>query len=369
MMENHMRLLIKLLTVLVIVVIIILVIRSKLLDPQAGDSVVMLVAPEKVMRLEISSAGSTAILERGDHVWRAATLFGYPAKSFLVDGFMAKLETLTVLSAINPDASMSYGTEVKLFGADDKLIDSFELGDIQESGLGGRSIRLKDGQEFVVAEFFDEASAKSVDWVDRSMISLPDHSIEQISVIGSRAEYSIQRINDEYRIIGKPEDANIDQALAKRMFGLYERLQFESVVDPGLSDEAAGLAEYELLNIQTRDGFVYVIHVGNSIEGEDTKAIRIQVEFRGQSEPNRIQAQIQADREFVNANGELNVDEARQVFREKKYAEILQAHEAEIASKSDEARTRSAFLAPWRYKLLSSMLEQMMPTPDQLLKN
>lgn len=364
-----MRILIRVVTVLVIAVVVIMVIREIAGGPKRGDSVLPQSNAGKIMRIEISSANSTAILERTGESWKAASLYGYPAKTALVEEFIQKLTSPAIEATISGDQSIPYDTEVKLLGAKNDVIGSFSLGDVQEFGSGGRAIRLNNGKQYVSSEFFDVASAKSEDWVDRYIINLPNHAIEQISVVGFRSEYSVLRINDEYQILGMSEEIQVNKAMAKRMFGLFEQLQFESVADPNMSDEAVGLAEYELITVRTRDGFDYVLHVGTSVSDGNEKVIRVQVQFRGLPEPSRIQAQLQADREFVVAEGEQNSEEARVAFRDKKYKELVEAHQSEGQVKMNEAKAMSAKLAPWRFKLSNSIVEQMMPTPDQLLQN
>jgi len=312
----------------------IILIRELSVGPQKGDSLLPRLDAEKIMRIEISSANSTAILERTGQSWKAASLHGYPAKNALVDGFIEKLKSPVIESTISDDTSIQYDIDVKLSDVNGVVIDNFSLGDVQDSDSGGRSVRLKSGQQFVSAEYFDEASSKSEDWVDRNIFHLPDNSVEQISIVGFRSEYSIQRINDDYRIHGRPEESQVNKAMAVRMFGLYERLQFESVVDPGLTDEEVGLAEYELVNVHTRGGFDYVLHVGKSVADGDIKVVRIQILFQDAPEPSRNQAD-----------------------------------QVDLPDQLSEAKSISATLAQWRFKFLNSMVEQMMPTPGQLLEN
>lgn len=362
-----MRLTIKLLLVLALVVIAYLVFRPASIG--VGDHLFKHVKVDDIALMQFSSGSSTALVQRAGESWVVSSLFEFPAHQARVTGFMDKMENAMVTELADEILHREIQVDVSLLDRDGHVLTAFSLGDMVESGNGGQMIQLQDGSLLVVDLFFDEASPAPVDWIHRQLLDLPPGSVQQVSIVGLKAEYTIQRISDKFRIAGKPEDVQIHQGLAGRMFGICEQLTFETVVDPSSENVEIGLSEHELVMIQTTDGFVHELQVGRPVEGQEGRVVRTMVHYQGVPEPTRLQARIQVDRELADSVQPVEDGLARESLYEKKYQEMLQTHAERHQSNLNKAREINESRSQWRFVVPSSALEQMMPLPEQLVSD
>lgn len=336
-------------------------VRRHVFGPRAGDSVLPQANGIDVARIEISGPETTATLSRTAGTWSVDELYGYPAKTAIITGLIAKIVGLERSAESVTSASATYDSVVKFFGPNGQVLSELALGPVIESRGGGRLVRAGNQAPVIVHEFFDEVSTLPEEWTDRQFLGIAPHLIQQISIVGFGADYTIERVGGEYRIAGRSPEMQFNQALARRMFEGFEQMKFVGVCDPAVPDDAVSLADHELIQITCLDGMVYTLHAGRVLADSSNRALRVAVSVRAEPEPNRVQAQIVADREFNELEGASNEAGDLDKYRAKRYEEMLAEYQATLRKRQADARALSSGFARWRFLVPASLLEQLMP--------
>ncbi len=275
---------------------------------RSGDKVFPGLDVNRISEFKIVSNQREIRLRRGLSGWVVADWFDYPARFSSIAGFLRKFEELEVgqvmrAGTANPgefglDAGGDDGdwhlVEMRLTGVADPLV--FTVGSVKqprsEAGRGmamphGRFMRVADGPVLLVNELFFELSAQPADWVDATLLAVPADRVESVTVaLADRPAYTMRRDGGGgYRLDDQDASEAIDQPAATALFQAVQLLRFDDVIDPGLSDDDAGLYPADRTEVVTADGLVYTIRAGRpSGSSGATRTVAISVASRSGAE-------------------------------------------------------------------------------------
>lgn len=355
----------------------------------AGNAVFSSLDVNSVNRIDIRSMLGTSVLARTATGWVVESMHQYPAKFDQVAGFLRKLNDMEVgqIYRGGTDDVSELGLAHELSSPDQMVItigtaskvDAYVLfiGSLKQPreasarGMGmpqGRYIRIGEGPALLVDELFYDVPASSRDWADNQLLNIPLGDIAQYAIAGMKDEFIIRRDEDGNFMVGRlAENESVDQTSVQNALQMFGSLQFVSIANPALSDEATGLSNPEMLTATTKDGFVYKILIGAAVSNDFMRTIKINVGYQPAPEPDKSQADIAADREFKSGEG-VDEAEARQKNREIKYTEMLAAYHAAQKDNETEAARRNERYQKWRYQIPASTVDQIMPVKSTLIK-
>lgn len=237
-----------------------------------------------VLRIEISAAGSTAVVERLEGRWVVPTRYGYSADFDKVVEALRGLSELEVGQAIRDAdqypaefglAEDSPAVRVTLSGAGENPVTLTLGGAKQEGGRDGfpgydtgRYLRRPSGAVVLVSDPLRDWTSASDAWIRKDLLSLPADDIEQISVSVSNTEYTLLlKGAGQFEVAGAAEGEAAEPGAASRLATAFQYLRCETVVDPA----AEAIQSFEVLAqcvVRTRDQREYSLLVaGTAPEG------------------------------------------------------------------------------------------------------
>ncbi|MBP7831018.1 MAG: DUF4340 domain-containing protein [Kiritimatiellae bacterium] len=253
-----------------------------------------------IHRIEISAAGSTAVVERLEGRWVVPTRYGYSADFDKVVEALRGLSELEIGQVIRDAdqypaefglADDSPAVRVALHGAAENPVTLTLGGAKQEGGRDGfpgydtgRYLRTPAGAVALVGDPLRDWTAASDDWIRKNLLSLPADEIEQISVSVSNTEYTLLvKGAGQFEVAGAAEGEAAEPGAASRLEKAFQYLRCETVVDPA----AEAIQSFEVLAqcvVRTRDRREYTLQVGGPAP-DGGRYLRIGAAYIEPSEP------------------------------------------------------------------------------------
>ena len=290
-----------------------------------------------VERLEVTNKDGKVQLARRDGMWRVEQRHGYPADFGDISEFLRDLVDLkaTQTIAVGPsqygrlellpppappaegtDASEddsgdddgdkeeeTTGTEVKFFGAGDKLLATLMLGKEHEKksdaspmggmggmmgGMGGggwpdgRFLLVPGSDDVVlVSKTFSSVTTKPKDWLEKEFFKIGDMQTGKLTQRDEALwEVKREKKGDDMKLLGLEEGQDPDDSKIRSISSAFSWASFEDVADPELSPEETGMDNPKVFTATDFDGFTYTVKVGK--ENKDSKYyIAVDIDYAG----------------------------------------------------------------------------------------
>lgn len=152
---------------------------------------------------------------------------------------------------------------------------TLRLGPVSEGPVPGRFVQVDDGPVLLCDTFFDGVSAEPLAWIERRLApGLDPDRVVRVTVLSTRAEFTMSVADDGYRLSGDLETPSVDRSKGRQWLDALSRVELAGIVSPDVSDEAAGIAGPELVTVVTDDGRVREFLIGEPLTNQ-TRAVRI----------------------------------------------------------------------------------------------
>jgi len=200
------------------------------------------------------------------------------------------------------------------------------------------------------------------------IVDISADEITAVSIVGMRAEFTLQQIGDKFHFVGDPDESKFDQDAARLFVEAIAGLIPIGIVSPKISDEDAGIGGYNLIVVTTTDHLAYEFRVGSQPMTNQIRAVRVIVRNSPAPEPSRIQAHIQADQNFSAPDDPAQVDSSRKKFREETYEEKLRQHGEDERARMAIAERLTEEFADKRYVISGDSYDAILPTRQDLMR-
>jgi hypothetical protein len=266
-----------------------------------------------ITHIAFQTGGKTLLLTvNDDDEWVVGSKYSYPINFEKLRSFLIKIHDLKKGSAIL--ASDDQLAELKLLApettgpanmADAGTLISFknESGETLATLLVGKAfekvpapgqpqmpmgmpntagnyVKTTDGQVYVVSSSLNEANNTPIDWLDKELINLPSHKIEEIKVTGpDRTDVHIKKTT-LHELMDIPEGYEADTAAVSSLTGAFSYLNFTDLADPEGSDDDYGFSNPVKFEVTTFDKQVVTVLIGAVDEESQDRYIRMSIKMR-----------------------------------------------------------------------------------------
>ncbi len=307
----------------------------------AGDKALPSLDINAVDSIQLSSISATVSLRRAESGWTVDSLHGYPAQFSSIAQFLRKLPDITYAQVLREGeaslAELSLDESVVApdllavtLGQTGQLPVRIVLGAMKrgrdQGGMGfggmpqGRFVRVGDGPVAAVDEAFVDLGSRSEDWIDREFVAINGADVKRVKIITSEGTLDIARgEGEDFTLEGLSGDETLDASAVTRVFQGLQWSRIDSVIDPALSDDEAGLGEVDTVVFHTTNDIAYELVISRT-DAEGGKSVRLKISDLSE--------------------GGANADEVKAI---------------------DDRH------AAWRYKLASGTLSQVLPSRESLL--
>ena len=231
-----------------------------------GKTVVPGLDASEVAKIEI---GTKLALAAGDKGWTVATLNGYPADREKIVENLLKLRELKVGQVVrgkNLDAT----TPVVLKDAAGKELAKLELGPKHEKWGHGRYAKF-EGESVLVSDALDAFDGDAKQWCNTRIASIPSADVTAVSYKrGNELVELTKGTNSTWVLKGLTDKEELDTSKTYSLDSALSYLDFNSVVDPKLTEAELGFATGAVYTVTYKDGsntVKRVATVGNTVKG------------------------------------------------------------------------------------------------------
>jgi hypothetical protein len=266
----------------------------------AGDAVFSDLDVNNVNAIELASISTTITLARAESGWVVSSLYDYPAEFPPIANFLRNLNDLEVDQVLrdgeatlaevglDPQAMAPDRLAVRLRYATAKPEVAFTLGaqkragDAAGMGMGmprGRFMQVDGGPVIAVEEGFFDLGQRSENWINQELPRLNPAEVSGVEVEQAEGGYAIARGENGSGFVLRDatESEEVDEAAANRLFGAMQWARFETVIDPAMTDEDAGLDSATRVTFRTTNDVVYAMEI-SAKEEVGGRAVRLVAE-------------------------------------------------------------------------------------------
>ena len=327
-----------------------------------------------VTEFERRAGESVQTLEKKEGIWVVSSLYDYPADfSILVEQVRA-LDQLKVEQAVygaeNSPETFGLGPNainITLKNAKGKEIGKLSVGNSRTSsngyGSGGHYVQATDGPIVLTEGAFDTLPENNEAWINKSLLKITPEQIKRISITMEEESYTLSVSNTTYSLIDAelPKGKQINQTDVSRLGRALQYLSCSSVVDPATPDEALGLDQPTLFEVEDTQGLIYTLRLGQH-EANDFVALRLAVSAAQTEAPTETDAEDQTLFEAKDSIPEMD-------NRVSTNLQNLVTQQSEALAIAQEATEPLKFHKNWTYKISSYSAEAMLLTLDKILQD
>lgn len=243
--------------------------------PEASDAPLLAgLAPRinDVARVEVTSAGQTTTVERGEAGWRIVERAGYPADEAKLRGLIVRLAELRAVEAKTADPARlprlelddpakaeSKAKQVRLLDGEGQLIAGIVVGKEAYGQFGpGRSggyVRRLGEDQAWLADAAVQVPGRTIDWIRREILDVPAGTIRSVRFEppGGAALTITAGSESGWTIAPLPEGREVDPSRVERSAGILGSLVMQDVKPAAEIDFAAspGRARFETTDGRT----------------------------------------------------------------------------------------------------------------------
>lgn len=275
--------------------------------PAPGEAVFPGLDVNAVTSFTVTRGEESTEVRRQAERWTVPALYGYPADYAKLSALLLRIAELEVGQVVRggADTPEEFGlsreadpqalpTEFTLSGGDDAPLATLLVGDTRrrESGnmLGslpdGQYLRADDGPVILVEDNFEYTSANPQGWLRRDLFGVAYTNVQAVSVEAEATTLSMTRSNATTFVpAGLAEDEQADQTALRRLARAFRDVELLSVADPGLAEEAMGLADpAATVTVSSSAGPVYTISFGAAAPDTSGRYASIEVSWDGEGD-------------------------------------------------------------------------------------
>ena len=252
-----------------------------------GKSILPGLNVSDVARVEV---GGKLALAAGAEGWTIESLHGYPADTGQIRDNLFKLAELKV-GQVARGRALGETVEVVLKSAEGKELAKLPLGDkhmgkpsgqmAMYGGGGypdGRYVAF-DGQTVLVKDALEAFDGDAKKWCNTRIADYSSSDVETVSFKGPAGTVELEKgTNSTWTLKGLTAKEELDSSKTYSLDSGLSYLDFESVVDPKLTDEQLGFATGFVYTVTMKDGTNRVTHVakiGNAVDGGSSRYFRL----------------------------------------------------------------------------------------------
>ncbi len=246
-----------------------------------------------VAKIEAAAAGGKKLaLESTDAGWVIKSLYGYPADITKIRENLLKLKDLKV-GQVAAGKKIDAPSIVDIQNAAGKSLATLRLGEkhmrqptgemAQYGGGGfadGRYVSAAGSDTVVlVKESLEAFDGDSKSWTDTQIASVPAADITAIDLTKNGKTAKLSKKDGAWTIDGLGAKEEFDSSKSYGVESALNYLNFNTVVDPKLTDEQLGMTTGAVFKVTLKNGESYTAKIGNAAEGGSDRYFRINAAF------------------------------------------------------------------------------------------
>jgi hypothetical protein len=233
---------------------------------------------QSVARIEV---GEKLSLSAGDEGWTIDSLGGYPADRGKIAENLLKLAELKV-GQVARGRALGAATKVVLKDAAGKELANLSLGDKHMSKPSGQAAMYGgggypdgryiafSGETVLVKEPLDQFDGDARKWCNTRVADFSASDVTAVTFESGGEKVELEKgTNSVWTLKGLAEGEELDSSKTYSLDSGLSYLDFETVADASLTDEALGFATGFVYTVTMKDGTNSVVHtakIGNKTE-------------------------------------------------------------------------------------------------------
>ncbi|HRR32894.1 MAG TPA: DUF4340 domain-containing protein [Kiritimatiellia bacterium] len=245
-----------------------------------------------VAKIEAGSADKKLVLASTDAGWVIESLYGYPADITKIRENLLKLTDLKA-GHVASGKKLENPILVDLQDATGKSLATLRLGDkhmrqpsgemAQFGGGGypdGRYV-AGDGSETVVLvkDTLDAFDGDVKSWTETQIASVSSADVTAAEITRDGQTVKLTKKDGSWTLEGLGEKEEFDTSKTYSVESALSYLNFNTVVDPALTDEQLGFTTGAVFTVSLKNGERYTAKIGNVAEGSSDRYIRLSAAF------------------------------------------------------------------------------------------
>ncbi|HNX33364.1 MAG TPA: DUF4340 domain-containing protein [Kiritimatiellia bacterium] len=247
----------------------------------------------EVAKIEAGATGGKKLmLESTDAGWVIKSLFGYPADIAKIRENLLKIKDLKV-GHVAAGKKLDNPLIVDLQNAAGKSLATLRLGDkhmrqpagetAQFGGGGypdGRYVSAAGSDAVVlVKESLEAFDGDPKSWTDTQIASVPAADITAIDLANSGKAVKLSKKDGAWTLDGLGAKEEFDTSKSYGIESALNYLNFNTVVDPALTDEKLGISTGSVFKVTLKNGESYTAKIGAAAEGGTDRYFKISAAF------------------------------------------------------------------------------------------
>ena len=258
-----------------------------------GKPVLSAIDLSDVQKLEIGADGAKKlVLESAEGGWVIKSLFGYPADISKIRENLLKLKDLKI-GHVAAGKKMDKAALVDLQNADGKSLATLRLGEKhmrkpsgemeQMGGDGfpdGRYVSAAGSDSvYLVKETLEAFDGDPKSWTETQIASVQSSDITSIELAAGGQTVKMQKKDGAWVLEGLGPKEELDTSKSYGVEGALNYLNFNTVVDPALTEEQLGMATGSVFKATLKSGEAYTAKVGAVAPGGADRYFKISAVF------------------------------------------------------------------------------------------
>ena len=224
---------------------------------------------QSVAKIEI---GESLALSAGDAGWTVDTLGGYPADRAKIADNLLKLAELKV-GQVARGRALGTAMKVVLKDSAGKELANLSLGDRHMAKPSGQAAMYGGGgypdgryvafggETVLVKDALDAFDGDAKKWCNTRIIDLKPDSVTAVAFEGAGEKVELEKgTNGVWTVKGIGENEEFDSSKSYALESGLSYLDFDSIADASLTDEALGFATGFVYTVTAKDGTNSVVH-------------------------------------------------------------------------------------------------------------
>lgn len=243
----------------------------------------------KIAKIE---AGAKLVLASTDSGWVIESLYGYPADIAKIRENVLKLQDLKaghVASGKKLDAPVlvdlqdNAGKSLATLRLGDKHMrqPSGEMAQFGGGGYPDGRYVVGEGSDTVVLvkEPLEAFDGDPKNWTDTKISSVPSADVTAIEITRDNATAKLAKKDGAWTIDGLGEKEEFDSSKSYSVESALSYLNFNTVVDPALTEEQLGITTGAVFKVLLNNGENYTAKIGNIAPGTADRYFKISAAF------------------------------------------------------------------------------------------
>jgi hypothetical protein len=340
----------------------------------------------EVIRIEVQTPEEMSTVERVEGDWLITSLHHYPADFDKVADALRLLADVRVgqfvhggeqqLAAFGLELGVSTRYRLATATQPDGLVLDVgsarmpENRDPQPWGRfpEGQYLRLQEGPVLLVDADLGRLPRVAGDWFNRQLLEIPAAAVKSAHVTRDGATYTLT-VNElgQYALADIADPETLDPTAAGRLTGAFQALYCSTIADPELDDATLGFDQPARCILETRDGLVYTILVGQATPDAGHHYVRFRVDFNApRPPPDRVEVAEALSPEMVPTKTSDGTASSWDQKIDEELTRRIAAYEAEMAAARNRADDDQNRLRPWTF-VVPAYAAQSMVLPRQSL--